>query len=98
MTKTFFIKVPVGNDIQCTIQAIKLYFQTGKSVYRNTVKDCFDNLHWNLPHLNKKYNSYLNSFTKELLNPEHVIELRVEGNGTWYKITSYNSEKKVVVE
>ena len=98
MKKTFFLKVPYGNDIQSTIKAICLYFKTGKPIYRNTVKDCFDNLQWSLPHLEKKYNSYLNALVKELLNSEHVIELRIEGNGIWYKITSDNSTKTVGVE
>lgn len=98
MNKTFFIDIPTGYNIPSTLQAIVLYFETGKSVYKKTVKDCFDHCSWNLPSINKKYNSYLNTLVKELLNPEHIIFLRVKGGGVTYRITSYNSEKRVVVE
>lgn len=98
MKKTFFLVVPVGNDIPCTIDAIVLYFKTGKPIYRNIVKDCFNYCKWNIPCVEKKYESYLNALTKELLNPKYTIEIRIKGNGLLYKITSYNSEKKVVVE
>ena len=78
--KTFFLTIPVSNDIPDTIEAVKLYLKTGKSIYKKTVKNCFGYCEWNLPHINKKYDSYLNTLVKELRNPEYIIEIRLKGN------------------
>lgn len=99
MLKKFFLNIPVGNDIPCTVEAVKLYLKTGKHIYKETVKNCFGYCEWNIPHINKKYNSYLNALVKELRNPEHVIEIKLKGNNEqWYTIISNNSTRIVGVE